>query len=97
MNAEQFTADKARMLAGNTLVEKVDLLLKVIEQRAKDRKRKLRTGWDYNDHLELWNDGGYKGSSEWLEAKAALEKLGFKVSFVYKETQFVDMYTLVEW
>lgn len=95
---ERLTAEKARELTGLTTTEKVDKILLHIEKVAREEKKRiLRTGWEYKDDQELWVSGGYSTTPQWLEAKQMLEGLGFKVSFYYKESQFVDMYTLIEW
>lgn len=91
------TAKEARELAGKTVKEKVEALCLAIEQAARSKGRQLRTGWEYKDDKDLWIDGGYSRTKEWEEAKNILEGLGYKVTFYYKETQFVDMYTLIEW
>lgn len=97
MAKPRLTADKAREIAGRTFDEKIDAILEKIEEVSKDHKRCLRTGWQYRDDKSLWIDGGYSGTDEWKQAKKTLEDLGYKVSFFYKEAQFVDMYTLIEW
>lgn len=91
------TAEQARKIAGRTVQEKVESLLKAVEEAAKAKKRKLRTGWDYEEDIDLWVNGGYSRTKEWEQAAKILEGLGYKVSFYYKESQFVDMYTLIEW
>lgn len=94
----RLTAKQAKELAGETTAEKVDKLLIAVEESAKAKKRKLRTGWDYESDKDLWVNGGYSKTKEWEEAKKILEDLGYKVTFYYKEgQQFVDMYTLIEW
>lgn len=91
------TAAEARRLAGQTVQEKVNDLLLAVEELAKQKHRVLKTGWDYTKDADLWVHGGYNNSKEWVEAKKILEGLGYKVNFFYKESQFVDMYTLIEW
>lgn len=94
----RLTAAEARRLAGKTVDEKVEDLLIAVETVAKNKKRRLRTGWDYKLDTDLWVDGGYKATPEWKEAKDILTKLGYKVSFRYHDgSMAVDMYTLVEW
>lgn len=93
----RLTAQQAKELAGETVEEKVDKLLIAVEKAAKAKKRKLRTGWDYQPDKDLWIDGGYSTTKEWKEAKKILEDLGYEVTFYYNECQFVDMYTLIEW
>lgn len=91
-------AKEAKELAGPTLDEKIESLGETIEFLAKQKRRQLRTGWDHDADKSLWIDGGYQSTDEWKEAKKKLEEMGYKVSFFYKEgSQFVDMYTLVEW
>ena len=93
-----FTAREARELAGLTVEEKVDKIFPFIKDAANDKKRELKTGWDYKDNSELWIDGGYSKTPEWLRAKSILEKLGCKVEFCYDDSsQFVNMYTKIEW
>lgn len=92
------TASEAKRLAGLTVEEKVESLSNSIEKSAKEKKRCLRTGWDYKEDNDLWVNGGYSKTQEWWKAKEILENLGYKVSFYYSEgSQFVDMYTLIEW
>lgn len=91
------TAEQARQIAGKTVQEKVESLLKAIEEAAKSKKRSLRTGWDYKEDNDLWINGGYSRTKDWEEAAQILEGLGYTVIFYYKESQFVDMYTLIEW
>jgi len=96
----RYTAEQARHDSGRSLDEKIDALLDAIEIKAKDKEKKersLKTSWEHKEDRDLWVDGGYIQNSEWKEAKKILEDLGYTVKFVYKETQFVDMYTLVEW
>lgn len=91
------TAEQARQIAGKIVQEKVESLLKAIEEAANAKKRRLRTGWDYKEDRDLWIDGGYNATKDWQEAVKILEGLGYKVKFYYKESQFVDMYILIEW
>lgn len=92
-----FTAEQARKLACVTVEEKVGQICKAIESSAKLKHRCLRTGYDYKEDRDLWIIGGYDKTEEWLKAKQILESLGYKVSFYYKEAQYVDMYTLIRW
>lgn len=91
------TAQEARELAGYTLKEKVERLGEEIRKCAIEKKRQLRTGWDYKEDSSLWIEGGYSKTEEWRTAKKILEENGYKVSFYYRESQFVDMFTLIEW
>jgi uncharacterized protein HemY len=94
------TAAQARELAGPSLEEKVESLLKTVERLAKEKKRKLRCAYDHKEDDQLWVHGGYaaKRGGEWYKAKEMLEGLGYKVSFFYSDGSFaVDMYTVVEW
>lgn len=97
----RLTAKQAKEISGPTLEEevgdKVDALLVAIEGAAKQKRRSLKTGWEYKENEDLWIRGGYSGSKDWNLAKKMLEELGYKVSFYYQENQFVDMYTLIEW
>lgn len=93
----RLTAAEAKKLAGPTLEEKVDAILVAIKDAAMNKKRSLRTGWEYKDDPDLWVNGGYSATSDWKAAVAVLENLGYKVSFYYAETQFVDMYTIISW
>ena len=91
-------AKEARKIAGPTLDEKIESLGTTIEILAGAKKRKCRTGWDHKEDKDLWINGGYGQTDEWKLAKKKLESLGYKVSFYYSEgSQFVDMYTVVEW
>lgn len=91
------SASEARSLAGPTLDEKIESIGVRIEELAKEKKRVLRCGWDYTPDKELWIDGGYGNTKEWLKAKKKLEALGYHVEFYYSEGQFVDMYTKITW
>jgi hypothetical protein len=97
MSKERLTAEQARIIVGKTLDEKIDCLLESVLINANDKKRSLKCGWEHDEDRDLWIDGGYHSSVPWSEAKKILEDLGYKVSFYYKESQFVDMYTLIEW
>ena len=85
------TATEALHFSGETAREKVEKLSSTIEKLAKENKRCLRTGWDYEEDKDLWIAGGYMESKEWKEAKTILKSYGYKVSF------YNDMYTLIEW
>ena len=92
------TANEARKLAGPTVRERVEALLVAVEKAAKNKKRFLKTGWDYKEDTDLWVDGGYSKTKEWHEAYEILTKLGYKVTFYYRDgSMAVDMYTLIEW
>ena len=91
------TAEQARQIAVKTVQEKVEALLKAVEEAANAKKRKLRTWWDYKEDADLWISGGLSDTQDWQEAVKILEGLGYKVKFYYKASQFVDMYTLIEW
>lgn len=96
-SAKRLTAAEARAIAGATLDEKVDAILTRIAEFAQDKKRQLKCGWDYDYDKDLWINGGYSKSKDWIAAHKILTDLGYKVSFYYSESQFVDMYTLIEW
>lgn len=85
------TAKEARELAGLTVEEQVADVFAEIREAATKGKRKLSL------HGQFWAYGGYNKTPEWLAAKKLLEDQGFVVSFYYNESQFVDMYTVVEW
>jgi hypothetical protein len=91
MSANLLTAAEARKLSGLTPREHVELVLKNVEQLAKDGKRIYRV------HDDFWVNGGYSKTTDYQEAVAILEELGYKVSFFYEERQFVNMYTVIEW
>lgn len=93
----RLTAKEARELSGKTVDEKIDSLLQTLQIKAKAGKRELRTSWEHGEDSDLWVNGGYSTTKEWTQAKLALEQLGYKVTYYYKESQFVDMYTLIEW
>lgn len=91
-------ASEAKKLAGLTVAEKVEKLSFPIKKLALERKRQLRTGYDYVEDDDLWISGGYSNTQEWKDAKKILEGLGYNVRFYYSDgSQFVDMYTLIEW
>lgn len=94
---KRLTAAEARAMAGPTLDEKVDSILAKIAEFARSQKRRLRCGWDYDCDKDLWINGGYSKSPDWIAANKILTDLGYKVTFYYSESQFVDMYTLIEW
>lgn len=93
----RLTAKEARELSGTTPEEHVDDVCDMIRAKCNNKelppanRRSLRL-----DH-PFWVDGGYKVTPEWQEGVRLLRDLGYKVEFIYKESQFVDMYTLVEW
>ena len=85
-------------MAGETLDEKIEKMLATIKRRATEKNRLCRAGYDHDADQDLWIYGGYNHTPDWNKAKAALEKLGFKVSFYYRDGSIaVDMYTLIEW
>lgn len=85
-------------VAGETVEEQVDSILVAIEKAATNKKRQLRTGYDYNKDDDLWITQGYNRTKNWEKAKHILEELGYKVSFYYRDGLIaVDMYTLIEW
>jgi hypothetical protein len=95
---EQLTAAQARELAGPTVEERVDAVLALVRAAAEKQKRRVDL------HDTFWVNGGYGSDrsghreKQYDEAKKMLEKLGYKVWFYYSEgSQFVDMYTVVEW
>ena len=85
------TAKEARELAGPTVEEQVAEVFEAIREAATKGNRRLPLNGQF------WAYGGYNKSPEWLAAKKLLEDQGFVVSFYYNESQFVDMYTVVEW
>ena len=98
MTTPRLTAADARRLAGPTLSDKIDALLETIHTRAAGGHHSVRCGYDHKADDDLWVHGGYKPTDEWHEARKQLETLGYTVSFYYNDgTQFVDMYTLIEW
>lgn len=98
MAKARLTADAARKLAGKTIEEKVDSILVAIEDFAKNGKRRLDAPGDYKEDRDLWSTEGYKDSSQYKEAKKALEDLGYTVSYYYDDsTQLGDAYTIIEW
>lgn len=92
-----FTAQQARELAGRSVQEKVESLLEAVKEKAKQKHRFLKTGWEYKADEDIWINGGYSHTEEWREAKKILEELGYQVDFFYEERQFVDMYTVIKW
>lgn len=92
-----FTAEEARKLSGESVEEKVAKILTAIKAEALNRKRELKTGWQYKLDSDLWVNGGYSQTEDWKAAKKILEHLGFTVEFFYQENQFVDMYTVIKW
>lgn len=87
----KITAEQARLLAGATIQERVDLVYLAIEKAANAKKRIIRL------HDDFWGYGGYKETEDWKEAVQILKNDGYRVRFFYEERQFVDMYTIVEW
>jgi len=97
MKGFTLTAAEARKLAGPTLEEKVEALLHSIENAAKKHLRLLKTGYMHAEDGDLWQQGGYSQTADWLKAQKMLTDLGYKVTFFYEEIQLVEMYTLIEW
>lgn len=89
----RLTAAQARELAGPTVSERVDEVLKQIKEVASPPTRARRL----NLMEPFWANGGYGNEKNWTEAKKQLEDLGYKVTFFYEERQFVNMFTVVEW
>lgn len=85
------TAAEANDLIQPTLEERLAPLDDLIRTAVAKRERKIHL------HDKFWTYGGYGQEPQWKEAKAYLEKLGYRVTFYYNEGQFVDMYTIVEW
>lgn len=99
-----FSAKDAKEMCGLTVEEKVEKLCNAIKEMLENEKkegkelsRRLATSWQYREDLDLWVDGGYAHTKEWDRACKILRDLGYKVEFYYTTSQFVDMYTLVEW
>lgn len=89
------TAEEARELAGPTLEERVEQELERVYKEIKAAaEKKMRS---LNLTTEFWTYGGYNYTDAYKECYRQLEKLGYKVKFVYEERQFVNMYTRVEW
>ena len=84
------TAKEARELVGPTPQERVDMLDGLIREAVLKKQRNIRLH-------DWWAGAGYSATAEWQEAVKILESLGYKVKFYYRESQFVDMYTIVEW
>ncbi len=98
MASKKFTAKDAKRVAGPTVEERVDMILVAIEEAAKNKKRELKTGWDYSEDNDLWVNQGYSRTKDWLQAKKILEDLGYQVEFYYQVHSIaVDMYTLIKW
>lgn len=91
------TAEEAKQLAGPTVAEKVELLGETIRSLASKGMRQCRTGYDHKFDEELWIRGGYFVTDDWEAAYEMLTAAGFRVTFHYEESQFVDMYTIIEW
>ena len=87
----KITADEARKLSGPTVQERVDEVYPKIREAATKGKRGIMLRDDF------WGNGGYSSTKEWQQAVMILEGDGYKVGFFYKESQFVDMGTQVEW
>jgi G:T-mismatch repair DNA endonuclease (very short patch repair protein) len=85
------TAKQARDLAGPTVEERIEDVLKDIEAAAKNKSRELHC------HQDFWVNEGYSGTENYKKAKKMLEDLGYKVEFYYECRQFVDMYTIIRW
>lgn len=93
----KITAEQARALAGPTIEERCDPVFEIIRELSLKKERSFRGGIDYNLDKDLWVNGGYTPTQDWKDMKKIFEKEGFKVSFYYKEYQFVECYTLIEW
>ena len=96
MKPYRLSAEEARKIAGPStqeiVIAAVDDAMKAIKAAAERKERKVSLHG-------FWAEGGYspKPGDAYSRAKAELEGLGYKVSFYYKELQFVDLYTIVEW
>lgn len=88
---KMITADRARMIAGPSVIEYVEEACAIIQENAgKGLHRAVLRG-------EFWEHGGYNETGQYKVAKHKLEALGFTVKFIYQEQQFVNMYTEVCW
>jgi hypothetical protein len=88
----KITAEEARELAGPSVQERVDTVYPLIREAAVKKLRRVAL------RDSFWTDGGYGSKPDWKKACDLLRKDGFKVDFYYSEgSQFVDMYTVVEW
>lgn len=102
MTKALFTAEQARALSQRSVTDIVFRLLDYIEhEAAPNEERSVRAGLGYTQHRSytqhpnLWNDCGLLQNDDWKAAKAQLESLGYKVSFV--EYPKGTGYTLIEW
>ncbi len=91
------TASELRSLMPRNVEDKVASVIEACEKRAKDGHSNLRTSWDYPPDEDLWVAGGYSKTADWTKAVKLLESLGYTVTYYYRESQFVDMYTLISW
>lgn len=87
----RITATEARELAGPTVEERLGPVYDLIREAATAKQREAHLKDDF------WARGGYDQNPEYTKAVKILENDGFKVRFFYQESQFVDMYTIVEW
>lgn len=91
------TAKELRSLSSIDVDQALEKLNPILIKHAKNGRTSCRAGLASGD-LELWCNGGYDNSPDWLEAKEKLELAGYKVTFVYEDgNQFSMMYTLIEW
>ena len=89
------TAAEARQLAGPTNEEILADALNYADEQIREAANTLQR--EAHLHGQFWAHGGYDGSKNYRAACDKLEKLGYTVTFYYKECQFVDMYTVVKW
>ena len=87
----KITAEEARKICGPSVIEHLQPVYDMIREAAAGKIRKIHL------HSSFWTYGGYDKTPDWVNATRILEEDGFIVSFYYKELQFVDMYTIVEW
>lgn len=83
-----------RSLVSGTLEFKV---ARVLERISKDADSfSLYLNYAYPEHTELWYFSEGK-TTEWINAKTLLEKLGFKVSFVSKTSYYSNQPSATIW
>lgn len=97
--SKRLTAAEAREISGRIDPEEaVDRILVAIEQAAKERKTKLKAGWDYEADENLWKHGGYCGTEDYNHACKILIDLGYKVKFHCDDSSyFHNICTIIEW
>lgn len=92
------SAKEMREFCPRTVEDKVRDLLEYCKELAQQGKYECLTAWQYEKDKDLWVEGAYSNTQEYIAAKKLLEDLGYRVGFYYNAGSIaVDMYTIISW